>query len=143
MNLQNRQKKNRALVFGAFDGLHDGHLSLLKSALQYANEVTIALARDEVIRELKSHDPKFAFTERMKALENTNLVHHVIPGDLILGEYTCIRHAQPEIIVLGYDQEALEQDLKRWLNQHNLSIELIHAPAFKPDIYKSSLLNYD
>ena len=143
MNLQNRQKKNKALIFGAFDGLHDGHISLLKTAQQYANEIIIALARDEVIRALKSHDPKFAFAERMNTLKETDLVHDVIPGDVTLGEYTCIPDVQPDVIVLGYDQEELEKDLKRWLNQHNLSIELIRAPAFKPDIYKSSLLNYD
>ena len=47
---------------------------------------------------------------------------------------------KPEVICLGYDQRGFAESLFDALVERNLETEIITLSAFKPEIYKSSLL---
>ena len=131
----------KCLVFGSFDGLHNGHIFLLNWAQQYADAVYVALASDQTIRTLKQREPIGTFNERKGKLIESGCVHQVTES-AINDNYACIRHIQPDLIVLGYDQSLLHDHLINWIKEHKLSIDIVRAPAYKPNLYKTSLL-YD
>lgn len=127
------------LVFGSFDGLHEGHIALLTFAKEQGGDLHVALATDSAIRTLKKVQSAHDFEARKKTLLETGLITSVIasePGD----DYACISTLTPSQIILGYDQEALRIHLLEWLKEHKLSVQVITAPAHYPERYKTSLL---
>ena len=133
-------KPRKVLVFGAFDELHPGHRHFLKRARDYGDQVIVALAQDNVIEKLKSHQPGQSFNERKKALEESGLVHKVYKGDAVLGNYRTLSLDHPDVIALGYDQDQLSADLSKWMQRYHVPLPIVRIESFKPDTYKTSLL---
>ncbi len=129
------------MTFGTFDGLHPGHLFLLTKARELGDELTVALALDKTVKQLKDKPTKFNFRERQMALEDSKLVDLVIPADKKLGSYKTVKKIKPDIITLGYDQVELKNDLEAWIQLNDEPIQLITLPALEPNKYKSSILN--
>ena len=40
----------RVLIFGTFDGIHEGHLNLFKQAKKYGDYLIVVVGRDENIK---------------------------------------------------------------------------------------------
>ncbi|MBT4857342.1 adenylyltransferase/cytidyltransferase family protein [Candidatus Uhrbacteria bacterium] len=127
-------------VFGAFDILHPGHKAFLNQAAALGDKLTVYLALDEIIVELKGREPVQEFKVRKAALEALTDVDEVQKGDHVLGNYRGISISQPDAIVLGYDQGELEKDLKRWMKKFRIEIPIIHTESFHPETYKTSKL---
>lgn len=130
------------MIFGVFDGLHDGHRAMLTEARTHANRIVVVLPSDTAIFDLKGKNARLSWKERAKALWQSELVDDVVRGDEILGTYSAIDLIKPDMILLGYDQTELATDLAAYLKSDGSSIPLITLSAFKPDRYKSSLLNH-
>lgn len=130
-----------ALVFGAFDGLHEGHLRFLEDAHTKADQLSIALATDDAIRSLKRVHPHQSYKERSLSLRQTGVIHHIAPSEPY-DDYQVIRNLQPDLIIFGHDQEGLKAHLLPWLKEHKIPIETITLAAHKPDEFKTSKL-YD
>ncbi|MBT6253848.1 adenylyltransferase/cytidyltransferase family protein [Candidatus Uhrbacteria bacterium] len=131
----------RVMVFGTFDGVHDGHRHLFTEAVGRGDEVFVVVARDEHVLELKGHLPNNLIESRMDALACESDVTKVILGDEELGSYEVIIEHEPSVILLGYDQDELRADLRTWLkDQHLTSIALENGSAHMPEIFKSSFL---
>jgi len=118
-------KIKRVMVFGVFDGLHEGHRYFLAAAQKYGDELIAVVARDETVRVLKNKTPRHNEKERMAAvmqLSRLSLyreddprlidVTRAVLGDRVLGAYDVIKKYKPDIICLGYDQDALGEDLQ-------------------------------
>lgn len=134
----------RVLVFGTFDRLHEGHKKFIEQAAEAGEELVACVSRDETVRTLKGRDPDQSMKERMNQLAKLDKVDKVIEGDLELGSYDCILNIKPGVIALGYDQDALQEDLRRWMKKTGTDIPLITIDPHKPEIYKTSLLRkYD
>ena len=131
----------RVVVFGVFDGLHDGHRTLFREAKKHGDELVVVLTPDVVVEKLKKHASKLTFDERKAHLQSEDGVVKVIEGDVELSSWAIIGKVNPDVIVLGYDQDELKKDLELFMGQTGLSIPLIIAPAFKPGELHSSLLN--
>lgn len=129
------------LLFGTFDGLHDGHRAMLKEARQHVDKLIVSLALDEIVAELKGKSPLHSWADRSKELLESGLVNEVLPGDRKLGTYTSLTSVAPSVILVGYDQIALAKDLRRFLAASSLAIPIVILKPFKPDQFKSSLLN--
>lgn len=131
----------KILVFGVFDGLHKGHLYFLKQAKTYGDYLIVALARDLTVQRLKGRSPIYNEKIRKQKLLESGLVKKVYLGDKILGRYNILKKANPDIIVLGYDQEALYKNLSQFLSQQKLPIKIVKlSSSLKPDRYHSSLI---
>jgi len=125
----------RALIFGAFDGLHPGHDYLVKQAAELADELYIAIPPDVIVKQLKGREPTNNLASRISEVSRRYPKAQVIEGDAEIGSYTVVKRIKPDVIALGYDQKELARDIADKLN-----IKTVTIPAFHPDKYKSSLL---
>lgn len=121
------------MVFGVFDYLHEGHKYFLSQAESQCDQLTVAVAPDSVVRELKHKAPGQSLEERMHALTLWNRGLNVRAGDERPGAWSAIREERPDVIFLGYDQQALQPELEQF------GIPIVIVNAHQPHKYKSSL----
>ncbi len=125
------------MVFGTFDLLHHGHLNFFRQALRYGKKLTVVVARDKNVKKIKGQPPKFKEKQRLNNIRGVKLADKVILGDL-RDPYRVIKKEKPEIICLGYDQKEFTKDLRNLFPR----IRIIRLKSYKPNIYKSSKLEY-
>ena len=123
------------MVFGVFDGLHDGHRHLLSEATKRCEKLIIVVTLDVVVSILKNHPPKYSYEDRVKAIVDFNPNLAIVPSDPTLGGWSILDRHQPDMIFLGYDQHAIEREMKR-LRRSFLTID-----AHNPETFHSSILN--
>lgn len=129
----------KVLCFGTFDILHEGHRFYLSEAKKLGDYLAVVVARDETVKEVKSQPPLHNENERVKNLQQLGIADRVIlgnPGDKL----KVVQDERPGIICLGYDQKFFTEGIKEKLQQRGLNVEVIRLPAYKPEIYKSSLI---
>lgn len=122
------------MVFGVFDNLHEGHKHFLARAQEDCDELYVAVAQDSVVESLKGKKPRQNISERMTALEAYDRSLNVVGGDTELGTWKVLRNTRPDIVFVGYDQEAIGSEVKA------LSIPVTVISAHEPETYKSSFL---
>lgn len=126
------------MVFGTFDFLHIGHIHLLKCAKALGDKLVVSVARDVVVRKIKGKRPVQNERERKKIIAALAMVDRVILGDSILGTYTSLGRIQPDIIAVGYDQAALEDDVRAFLKERGQRIKIRRISSYKPGKRTSS-----
>ena len=148
----------KVLVFGTFDGLHKGHLDFFRQALRSAQGklqntekpyLFVVVGRDLTVQKVKNRLPKFNEQERLKEIQNCDLVSEARLGNEGNNPYKVIEEIKPDIICLGYDQthfiDKLEAKLKEMgLKSHSTSsgqVEIKRLKAYQPEKYHSSILN--
>lgn len=122
----------RILLFGTFDHLHPGHEFVLSEGAK-RGELHVVVARDETVERIKGHRADQSEQERMQAI-----IDHFPKAKVILGDaadyLTPVKAAQPDLILLGYDQK-----LPPGVDQGDLKCAVERLPPFEPEKYKSSL----
>jgi cytidyltransferase-like protein len=132
------------VIFGVFDGVHEGHREFIKQARVHGDQLVAIVARDSVVEKRKGKLPLHTETLRIKALLEIPEIDLVLLGDVEEGSYHALKEANPQVVFLGYDQEALFASIKIALEKGVLSnIELIFGDPYKPEVYHSSILNTD
>ncbi|MGB0757806.1 MAG: tRNA pseudouridine(55) synthase TruB [Patescibacteria group bacterium] len=131
------KNSKKVLIFGSFDLLHPGHISLLRFAKQHG-DVTAIIARDKTIQKHKHQSPFYDEQTRVKNIENLKLATPVL-GDT-KDHYAVLDTYTPDIIILGYDQKLFTDKLEAALQEKNIQSEIIRAPEFHPEHFKSSRL---
>ncbi|MDE2399959.1 MAG: adenylyltransferase/cytidyltransferase family protein [Patescibacteria group bacterium] len=131
----------KIMVFGTFDGLHEGHLNFLKQAkkLDQASFLIVSIARDKNVLKIKGKYPTLNEKKRMILLKKCPLVDKVILSG-VKNHIPHILKEKPNIIALGYDQRAYVQNLKKDLKNKGLIVKIIRLKPHKEKIYKSHLL---
>ncbi|MDP3965004.1 MAG: adenylyltransferase/cytidyltransferase family protein [bacterium] len=127
------------LVFGTFDGLHPGHEYFLREAKKRGDRLVVLLARDATVEEVKGHLPVHRELDRRQALEKSSHVDQVRPGSLE-DKFAVLDAIRPDVICLGYDQEAFTAELPQELRRRGLKTEIVRLDSFEPEKYKSSKL---
>ena len=127
----------KALAFGTFDGLHPGHRFYLEEAAKYG-ELTVVVARDANVEKIKGRLPLRDENVRHKALLDAG--YHAQLGSLT-DRYAVFAEVRPDFICLGYDQPASEEKIREACSKIGLSATIVRIGAFKPEEYKSSLLD--
>lgn len=158
--------KNAVITTGAFDGVHTGHLQIIKRIKEIAQQV----AGESVIITFHPHPRKIissipgeikqltCLDERIQLLEKANIDHLVIVNfdylfsNLTAGEYVLdflVAHFHPHTIIVGYDHhfgkgrmgnfELLESLGKT----HHFNVEEINEQLVNGEIISSTLIrNY-
>ncbi len=135
------KEQSVVMVFGVFDLLHEGHRSFLNQAADYGSQLVVVVTRDSVAQLLKKRLPHDNEIERMQKVKSIEGISKIVLGDTVLGSYGVVKKYCPQIICLGYDQEALENDLKQQIAIGNLpNISLVRLNPYKPEQYHTSLL---
>lgn len=106
------------MVFGVFDGLHDGHKEFLKEAKKYGEYLIVVVAQDHIVNHLKGHEPKLNVGDRLAHLEKIDGVDEVIIGDRELSTWEVVKKYQPDVVVFGYDQDTLRENFLHWLKTY-------------------------
>lgn len=129
-------------IFGVFDGIHEGHSSLIKEAKKQGNHLVAIIARDEIVKKLKGKLPKYTEVERIKSLLDVGEVDLVLLGDPEIETYNTLKEINPDVVYLGYDQKALFENINKVIKNGNLpKMEIICGEPHKPELFHSSILN--
>ena len=131
----------KVLVFGTFDGLHEGHKDFFRQAKEYGDHLVVVVGRDSTIIKTKGRPPKFNEQERLKTVQKSEFVNEARLGNEGDNPYKVIGEVNPTIICLGYDQTHFTDKLASKIKEMGLHIDIMRLKAFKPEIYKSSILN--
>jgi cytidyltransferase-like protein len=124
----------KVMCFGTFDKLHKGHLSFLKQARKKGDYLIAVIARDKNVIKIKKNKPFDNERKRLKKIINSGLAEKAVLGNL-KDKYKVIKKEEPDIICLGYDQEANKEEIKKIFKGR-----IIRMKPYKENIYKSSLL---
>lgn len=127
----------KVLVFGTFDIVHAGHIHMLKEAKEYGDYLVIVVSRDDITAQVKGALPIFNEHTRLQQVTDLGIGDRVRLGNLGEDRYKVIGEEQPDIIALGYDQEAFVDKLPEHTSAYT---QIVRLHAYKPEIYKSSLI---
>ena len=128
----------KVMVFGTYNIIHPGHLNLFRQAREYGDSLTVVLARNETVSEIKSYEP-IDEIHRRNMLLKLPMVDKVLFGE-IDDKLKVIKENQPDVICLGYDQVHFIDELEAYLAENNLDIPVFRMKPYMPDKYKSSKL---
>jgi FAD synthetase len=123
----------KVIAFGTFDPLHQGHIEFLKQAKELGYLIVVVSHNDKIKLE-KLREPRTEDLDRIKRVEELNIADEVTlsePGD----EYDLLEKINPDVIALGYDQK-IPEPLKNKVKKY----KIISLKAFRPEVYKSSLI---
>ena len=123
--------KKRVVVFGIFDGVHDGHRSLFSQAKKYGDELFVIVGRDSASLKWKGKKPKHSQETRLSLISRERDVDKAVLGDEEQSSYKILEDINPDVICLGYDQDKLELDLKKWMEQRRKTISLYHMKPYR------------
>ncbi len=132
--------KKKIMVFGAFDGLHPGHLDFFRQAKEYGDYLVVSLGTDKNVEKTKGKSPLFGEKERLDLIKQLRIVDKAVLGSE--GDYFLhiFQHA-PDVICLGYDQWAQEDHVRRELDQVGLSkTEIYRLRPYEVTRAKSTIL---
>lgn len=125
---------SKGIVFGVFDNFHPGHAHFLKEASSLCENLTVVVTLPEISKILKNTLPRESLEERIKNVKNFNQNLNVIEGDSKLGEWSVLKQNNPDIVILGYDQKGIADELEK------SNVQYIVLGAHYPEKYKSSLM---
>ncbi len=122
------------MIFGVFDGLHEGHVHFLNQAAKKCDKLIVVVTLSEVVQEIKKHAPRYSYNERVAALQSYNPDLIIIPSDAEIGSWKVLEH-HPDAVFLGYDQQAIAAELEK------VNVPFIFLEPHQPNVFKSSKLN--
>ncbi len=129
----------KVMCFGTFDILHEGHKFYLTQAKGLGDYLVVVVARDETVKEVKKQLPLHNENVRVRNLQQLGIADKVILGNSG-DKLKVVEDEKPDIICLGYDQTFFTDKIKEKLQQRGVDAEVVRLSAYKPDVYKSSLL---
>lgn len=128
------------MVFGAFDGLHPGHLDFFRQAKRHGDFLIVSVGTDKNVVKIKGKPPLFGEKERLKLVENCRLVDAAVLG-AAKNFYSHIKKYAPDVICLGYDQWAKESEVKKELGKVGLSkTRVVRLVPYRSSVAKSTIL---
>ena len=136
-----KENKEKIMVFGTFDGLHKGHLNFFKQArsLSVKPFLVVSVARDKNVFKIKKEMPVLNEKARLLLIKQCSLVDRAILAGLD-DHIAHIIKESPDIIALGYDQEAYVDNLESDLKNKGLKVKIVRLKPYMEKIYKNHLL---
>lgn len=123
------------MVFGVFDGLHAGHRYFLTQASRRCEKLIVVVTLPAIVALLKKRLPHYEYEERVAEIQSFDSELKIVPSDKTLGEWNVVKKYTPEIVFLGYDQQAIAQELTK------TDTPFVFLDSHHPEKHKSSLLN--
>jgi len=128
------------MVFGAFDGLHPGHLHFFREAKKFGDFLVVSVGTDKNVEKIKGKKPLFIQDERLGLVRECALVDKAIIG-AESDFYGHIKDYKPDVICLGYDQWAKEEEVRVELDKVGLRSTVIkRLTAYEPQRAKSTII---
>ncbi len=130
----------KVMCFGAFDGLHPGHLDFFKQAKKYGKYLIVSVGTDKNVESIKEKSPHFDQGERLGLLSSLSIVDKAVLG-AEKNFYDEIKKYMPDVICLGYDQWASEGDVRVELDRVGLKkTRVVRLKPYMEDRAKSTVV---
>ncbi len=129
-------KSKKVVLFGTFDLFHPGHLNVLRQARSLGEELVVVVAKDSTCEQIKGQYPVHSEGERLELLRHITLVDDAVLGDEKLGSYDILNVINPDVIAIGYDQDALLESLR----DAGVSIPTARLLPYKQGNHKSGVI---
>ena len=136
-----KPKRKVVLASGVFDLLHLGHVRFLEEAKRAGGEdakLIVVIARDSTVEKMKGRKPIMSEDQRRALVESLKVVDQAVLGyeDLDIGEV--IGKIKPDVIVLGYDQAEMEAEVKDYVAEHKLPVQVVKTGKYAENALDSS-----
>jgi len=133
-----QELQTKVMTFGTFDIFHQGHKNFLEQARQCGDYLIVVVARDKTVADVKGKLPQNNKQARLQTVVKTGLADKVVLGNLG-DKYKVIAKFKPDVICLGYDQEAFTEKLEEKLRGFGLNkTKIVRLKSYKSEKYKSS-----
>ena len=127
----------KAVIFGTFDIVHSGHISLFKFAKKYADKLFVVLARDKNIHKAilfnenkRLENLRTYSSEATNVLKQYKIIDKIILGDL-KNPLAFYKKLKPDLAIIGYDQFKYVNLLK------TIDIAIKKAPSYHEKLFKT------
>jgi cytidyltransferase-like protein len=129
----------KVLCFGTFDILHKGHEEFLKDARAQGDFLIVNVVSDRLVYENKGRYPRNNQKTRAINLRKLGLADRIIAVSDNEGKnLKLISQINPNIIVIGYDQESdFIRKLKEFLKREGIKVEYYKSKEFADGIHSS------
>ena len=133
--------RTKIMVFGTFDGLHQGHLDFFRQAKKLSKRsfLIASISRDKNVYKIKKVRPIFSEKQRAILTKKCKLVNRVVLAG-IKNHLPHILKERPDIIALGYDQRNYTKNLKKDLKNKGLVVNIVRLKPYKKHTFKNHLL---
>ncbi|MFX1257744.1 MAG: adenylyltransferase/cytidyltransferase family protein [Promethearchaeota archaeon] len=112
--------KKKVLIAGTFDILHPGHIFLINEAAKLG-EVYIIVATDKNRKRFSGELPIIPEEQRLEMMKSLKNVKEAKLGSKDINTLSIISEINPDIILLGPNQEVDINNLKKALKEKSLS----------------------
>ena len=129
------------LASGVFDLLHYGHVRFLEEAKRLGGpdaRLVVIVARDKTVERLKGRRPIIPEDQRRALVEALKVVDEALLGYEEMNLEAVLEHVKPDIIAVGYDQEGIEREVRRIIEERGLDIEVVRIGRFGDEELSSS-----
>jgi FAD synthetase len=135
------EKRRVVLASGVFDLLHLGHVKFLEEAKKAGGknaELIVIIARDSTVEENKGSKPVMSENQRRALVESLKVVDEAVLGFKKFDIGDVIDRIKPDVIALGYDQAAMEKQIREYVDKHGLNVKVVQVGKFEEDELDSS-----
>ncbi len=119
-----KRHRPKVLVGGVFEIIHPGHLYLLRKAKELGRVVVI-VARDSTVTKLKGRLPVVPEEQRLEVVKSIKYVDEAYLGSEPLDIEGTLRRHKPDIVLLGPDQNMIEELVRRTIKATGINVRVI------------------
>ncbi len=129
------------MIFGTFDGVHEGHRFVFKEAKKHGDHLFAVVALDKTVRTVKGRGSLYNEKWRLREILREEDIDDAVLGNTG-DKYKVLNIHQPDVVCLGYDQKNFIDRLRDKLNEFGLhQTRIIRLEPYEPEKYKSSIIN--
>ena len=136
------EKKGKVvLTTGVFDILHYGHVRLLEEAKKVGGEdakLVVIVARDKTVEKRKGKRPVLPEWERRAIVAALRAVDEALLGFEEMDMERVIELVRPDIIAVGYDQDDIEAQLRRLIEEKGYDVQIVKMRRYGSEDLDSS-----
>jgi len=129
------------LASGVFDLLHLGHVKFLEEAKKAGGknaELIVIIARDSTVEKSKGSKTVMPENQRRALVESLKVVDEAVLGFEKFDIGDVIDRIKPDVVALGYDQAAMEKQVREYVDKHGLNVKVVRVGKFEEDELDSS-----
>ena len=135
------KKGKVVLASGTFDLLHLGHVKFLEEAKKAGGpnaKLVVIVARDSTVKKRKGRAPIIPEDQRRALIEALKVVDEALLGYEDFNIERTIEKIKPDIIAVGHDQTGIEREVRKFIEEKGLKIEVVRIRKFGKEELNSS-----
>jgi len=135
------KKEKVVLASGTFDLLHLGHVKFLEEAKKAGGpnaKLVVIVARDSTVKKRKGRAPIIPEDQRRALIEALKVVDEALLGYEDFDIERAIEKIKPDIIAVGHDQTSIEREVRKFIEEKGLKIEVVKIRKFGKEELNSS-----